>query len=207
MKWRWKERFPRQPEVEEYLNQMTDYLDLRKDIQLNSRIKSAHWDEESKTWRVTTAQGESYKSKFLISATGPLATPLKPPFAGLDSFQGEWYQTGLWPKHKVDFTGKRVALVGTGATGVQVVPVVAHSAKSLTVFQRTPNYVMPARNHPLMEGKSLLMLDDLPSPLFACQSVFVTPVSRSHYEWADCFPRTNLYGRPSVEDDQGTCLQ
>ena len=151
MDWSWKERFPRQPEVEEYLNRMTDYLDLRKDIQFNARITSAHWDEERNTWKVTTAQGETFTSRFLISATGPLATPLKPNYPGLASFKGEWYQTGLWPKHKVDFAGKRVALIGTGATGVQVVPVVAHNAKSLTVFQRTPNYVMPARNHPLME--------------------------------------------------------
>lgn len=151
MDWSWKERFPRQDEVEQYLNQMTDYLDLRKDIQFNSRIASAHRDEKNNTWKVTTAQGETFVSKFLISATGPLATPLKPPFPGLDSFKGEWYQTGLWPKHKVDFSGKRVALIGTGATGVQIVPVLAHTVQSLTVFQRTPNYVMPARNHPLME--------------------------------------------------------
>jgi cyclohexanone monooxygenase len=97
------------------------------------------------------AGGDKYSCRYLISGTGPLATPLDPPFPGLASFKGEWYQTGLWPKHKIEFKGKRVALIGVGATGVQVVPVVAHSAKSLTVFQRTPNYVMPSRNHPLMD--------------------------------------------------------
>jgi cyclohexanone monooxygenase len=151
MDWTWKERFPRQPEVEEYLNKMTDFLDLRKDIQFKTKITAAHRDEKNNTWKVTTGNGEKFTCRYLISGTGPLATPIDPPFPGLKSFKGEWYQTGLWPKHKVDFAGKRVALIGVGATGVQVAPVVAHSAKSLTVFQRTPNYVMPSRNHPLME--------------------------------------------------------
>lgn len=149
MEWTWKERFPRQPEVEEYLNKIADHLDLRKDIQLNTRIVSAHREEGRNCWRITTDKGETFTSHFLISAAGVLATPLKPPFRGLDSFEGEWYQCGLWPNKHVDFTGKRVALVGAGATAVQVTPLVAHNAKSLTMFQRTPNYVVPARNYPL----------------------------------------------------------
>ena len=149
MEWSWKERFPRQPEVEEYLNKVTDHLDLRKSIQFHTRIASAHHNDKKNIWKVTTAEGKEYTCTFLITATGPLATPIKPPFPGLDTFKGEWYQTGLWPKHEVDFVGKRVAVVGAGATAVQVIPVVAHSAKSLTVFQRTPNYVMPGRNHPV----------------------------------------------------------
>lgn len=149
MEWVWKERFPQQPEVEEYLNKIADYLNLRKDIQLNTRIVSAHRDEIRNLWKITTSKGEVYTCKFLISAVGVLATPLKPPFPGLDSFQGEWFQTGLWPNRKVDFTGKRVGLVGAGATAVQVAPIVAHNAKSLTIFQRTPNYVIPARNYPI----------------------------------------------------------
>lgn len=151
MDWNWKERFPRQPEVEQYLNAVCDFLDLRKDIQLNTRVTAAHRDEKTNTWQVNTNDGKTYSCRYLITGTGPLATPLDPPFPGLKSFKGEWYQTGLWPKHKVNFAGKRVALVGVGATGVQVVPVVAQVAKSLTVFQRTPNFVMPARNHPLSE--------------------------------------------------------
>lgn len=149
MDWSWKERFPTQPEVEEYLNKLTDYLDLRKHIEFNTRVTAAHRDEANNVWRVETSKGDELTCTFLVTATGPLATPLKPPFPGLDSFKGEWYQTGLWPKHKVDFAGKRVAVVGTGATAVQVIPVVAHSAETLTVFQRTPNFVLPARNHPL----------------------------------------------------------
>jgi len=151
MHWDWKERFPTQPEVEQYLNRVTDHLHLRKHMEFNTRVTAAHHDEAKNVWTVTTSKGATCTCTFLITATGPLATPLKPPFPGLDSFQGEWYQTGLWPKHKVDFAGKRVAVVGTGATAVQVIPVVAHNAKSLTVFQRTPNYVLPARNHPLTE--------------------------------------------------------
>lgn len=153
MGWDWKERFPTQPEVERYLNRITDHLDLRKYMEFNTRVTAAHRDEARNIWKVTTSTGATYTCTFLITATGVLATPLKPPFPGLDTFQGEWYQTGLWPKHKVDFAGKRVAVVGTGATAVQVIPVVAHTAKSLTVFQRTPNFVLPARNHPITEDQ------------------------------------------------------
>jgi cation diffusion facilitator CzcD-associated flavoprotein CzcO len=158
--WSWKERFPTQPEVEKYLNRVTDFLDLRKHIEFNTRITAAHRDEANNVWRVTTSQGQEYTCTFLITATGPLATPLKPPFPGLDSYKGEWYQTGLWPKHKVDFTGKRIAVVGAGATAVQVIPVVARNAKTLTVFQRTPNYVLPARNHPLTEEQAMEIKSD-----------------------------------------------
>ncbi|KIW28895.1 uncharacterized protein PV07_04750 [Cladophialophora immunda] len=155
--WDWKERFPTQPEVEVYLNRVTDHLGLRKKIEFNTKVTAAHWDESKNVWKVTTSKGDTYTCTFLITATGPLATPLKPPFPGLESFKGEWYQTGLWPKHKVDFAGKRVAVVGTGATAVQVIPIVAHNAKTLTVFQRTPNYVLPARNHPLTEDQQVAL--------------------------------------------------
>ena len=162
--WDWKERFPTQPEVEQYLNRVTDHLDLRKHIELNTQITAAHWDATKNVWEVATSKGEKHTTTFLITATGPLATPLKPPFPGLESFKGEWYQTGLWPKHKIEFAGKRVAVVGTGATAVQVIPIVAHNAKSLTVFQRTPNFVLPARNYPLTEDQQVALKRD-------CQSV------------------------------------
>ena len=170
MDWTWKERFPRQPEVEEYLNKMTDFLDLRKDIQFNTKITAAHRDEASNSWKVTTGNGENFTCRYLISGTGPLATPIDPPFPGLKSFKGEWYQTGRWPKHKVDFAGKRVALIGVGATGVQVAPVVAHAAKSLTVFQRTPNFVMPSRNHPLMDEQMDEIKRDYPTIIKRAQT-------------------------------------
>lgn len=158
--WNWRERFPTQPEVEEYLNCITDYLGLRQNIELNTRVTSAYWDETKNVWRLSTMKGDRYTSKFLITATGPVSTPLRPPYPGLDSFQGEWYHTGLWPNRKVDFTGKRVAVVGTGSSGVQVIPIIAENAKSLTVFQRTPSYVLPARNHPLIEEKQLQLKRD-----------------------------------------------
>ncbi|ETI24090.1 hypothetical protein G647_03459 [Cladophialophora carrionii CBS 160.54] len=158
--WDWKERFPTQPEVEQYLNRVTDHLDLRKHIELNTKVTTAHWNPTKNVWEVTTSKGKTYTATFLITATGPLATPLPPPFPGLDSFKGEWYQTGLWPKHKVDFAGKRVAVVGTGATAVQVIPVVAHNAKTLTVFQRTPNFVLPARNYPIPEDQQTALRRD-----------------------------------------------
>ncbi|KAK5044469.1 hypothetical protein LTR84_010750 [Exophiala bonariae] len=149
LEWAWKERFPRQLEVEEYINKLADHLDLRKDIQLNTRITSAHRDDNTNSWTVTTAMGEKFNSRYLITATGPLSTPLRPPYPGLDSFKGDYYMTGLWPKEKVDFTGKRVGIVGTGATAVQILPIIAYGAKSVTMFQRTANYVLPGRNHPL----------------------------------------------------------
>src|ERR1700761_182445 len=160
MDWSWKERFPTQPEVEEYLNRATDYLDLRKNIELNTRVTSAHWDESENIWRLSTAKGDSYTSTFLITATGPVTTPLRPPYPGLDSFHGEWYHTGHWPKRKVDFTGKRVAVLGTGSSGVQVIPIAADTAKTLTVFQRTPTYVLPARNYPLTEDRQEVLKRD-----------------------------------------------
>ena len=95
---------------------VTDHLDLRKQIQFNTRVEAARRDEANNLWRIRTSDGKEYTCTYFITATGPLATPLKPPFPGLDSFKGEWYQTGLWPKHKVDFVGKRVAVVGAGAT-------------------------------------------------------------------------------------------
>lgn len=154
MEWTWKERFPTQAEVEKYVNKAADHLGLRKHIEFNTRITAAQHDEAENVWKVTTSRGDTFSSTYLITATGPLATPLKPPFAGLDTFQGEWYQTALWPKHRVDFSDKRVAIVGTGATGVQVIPIVAHSAKTLTVFQRTPNFVLPNRNHAVTDDQS-----------------------------------------------------
>ena len=124
---------------------------MRKEIQFNTRVESAHYDPAKNIWNVTTEKGEKFSCTYLISASGVLSVQRKLPFSGIDKFKGEWYQTSNWPKHDVQFDGKRVAVIGTGATAVQVIPIVAHNAKSVTVFQRTPNYVMPARNHPMTE--------------------------------------------------------
>ncbi|CAN5258710.1 NAD(P)/FAD-dependent oxidoreductase [soil metagenome] len=144
--WDWPERFPKQEHVLEYLRHVADRFDLRKHIEFRTRVASAVYDQAGNRWILTTDSGQTVTSRYVITAAGILSTAQRPPFAGLDSFTGEWYQTSSWPKEPVDFTGKRVAVVGTGATAVQVIPVVAQSAASLTVFQRTPNYVMPGRN-------------------------------------------------------------
>ena len=135
------------------LNYVTDRLDLRKDIEFASPVKSAVYDEASGRWRVTTDDGRSFTCTYLVSATGVLSAPLAPPVPGVEDFQGKWYRSGTWPKEQVDLRGKRVGIIGTGATAVQIIPIVALEAAHLTVFQRTPNYVIPARNHPLDEAE------------------------------------------------------
>jgi cation diffusion facilitator CzcD-associated flavoprotein CzcO len=151
--WTWEERFPGQPEVERYLNHVADRFDLRKDIRFETRVTEASFDERSSEWTVVTDAGETVTCSYLITAAGLLSDTYHPPFEGVEEFEGEWYQTSLWPKEGVDFTGKRVAVIGTGATAIQLIPEVAREAEHLTVFQRTPNYVVPARNHLMPESQ------------------------------------------------------
>lgn len=120
---------------------------MRKNIEFNTRIVAAHYSDSENIWTVTTANGVSATCRYFFAASGPLTIAKAPPFAGLKSYTGQWYQTSNWPKESVDFRGKRVAIIGTGATGVQIIPKVAHVAKELNVFQRTPNYVLPGRNY------------------------------------------------------------
>jgi cation diffusion facilitator CzcD-associated flavoprotein CzcO len=147
--WEWSERYPGQAEILRYLNFVADRFDLKKDIRFNTRVAAASYDEAANRWRVRTEGGETYVVKFLITAVGCLSTANVPEFPGLEDFAGDWYHTGQWPHEGVDFTGKRVAMIGTGSTGIQAAPVIAASAKHLTVFQRTANYSVPARNEPL----------------------------------------------------------
>ena len=147
--WKWKERFPRQPEVEEYLNHIVDRFDMRKDIEFKTRVKSCHYDEAKNIWTITTDQGKTMTCRYFVSASGVLSVGRDLPFKGTEKFKGESYKTFAWPKHEIEYAGKRVAVIGTGATAVQLIPIVAHNAKSLTVFQRTANYVLPARNFPM----------------------------------------------------------
>ncbi|HWO94620.1 MAG TPA: NAD(P)/FAD-dependent oxidoreductase [Dehalococcoidia bacterium] len=150
--WTWSERFAAQPEILRYLQFVADRLDLRRDIQFNTRITAAHWDEAANLWRIHADDGTVVTATYFISALGCLSQKNLPDFKGLDSFQGDWYHTGAWPHEGVDFTGKRVAVIGTGATAVQVVPEVAKQASHLYVFQRTPNYDIPGENRPLDEA-------------------------------------------------------
>jgi len=144
--WEWSERYPQQPEILSYLNHVVDRFDLRKEIQFSTRVVSASFDERCRLWEIRTDQGNIVSAKYFISAVGCLSSSNLPKFDGLDKFQGKHYHTGHWPHDGVDFTGKRVAVVGTGATAVQAIPVIAQQAKHLTVFQRTASYCVPARN-------------------------------------------------------------
>jgi cation diffusion facilitator CzcD-associated flavoprotein CzcO len=147
--WSWSERYPSQPEVLRYLNHVADKLELREDIQFNAWVTSAQFEQESGHWVVSTSDGGRQRCTFFIPATGPLSRPIDPPFEGLHSYKGQWYLSARWPADEVDFTGKRVGIIGTGATGIQLVPVLASDVEQVVVFQRTPNYVVPARNRPL----------------------------------------------------------
>ena len=147
--WEWSERYPGQAEILRYLNFVADRFDLKRDVRFNTRVVAASYDEEANRWQVRTEGGETYVVKFLITAVGCLSTANVPEFPGLNDFAGDWYHTGQWPHEGVDFTGKRVGMIGTGSTGIQAAPVIAASAEHLTVFQRTANYSVPARNAPL----------------------------------------------------------
>jgi cation diffusion facilitator CzcD-associated flavoprotein CzcO len=147
--WEWSERYPGQAEIMRYLNFVADKFGLKRDIRFNTRVTGARYDADANRWIVATAQGETFAAKFLITAVGCLSTANVPAIPGLDEFQGKWYHTGQWPHEGVDFTGKRVAQIGTGSTGIQAAPVIAEQAAHLTVFQRTANYSVPARNMPL----------------------------------------------------------
>jgi len=147
--WEWSERYPGQAEILRYLNFVTDRFDLKRDIRFNTRVVAASYDEQANRWRVRTEGGETYVVKFLVTAVDCLSTANVPDFPGLNDFAGDWYHTGQWPHKGVDFTDKRVGMIGTGSTGIQAAPVIAASATHLTVFQRTANYSVPARNAPL----------------------------------------------------------
>jgi cyclohexanone monooxygenase len=147
--WHWTERYSSQPEILRYIEHVADRFDLRRDIQLSTRVTAAVFDEAARRWTVTTDRGDRVSARFCIMATGCLSTPQAPPFEGLDCFEGRWYHTGQWPHEGVDFTGQRVAVVGTGSSASQSIPMIAAQAAHLYVFQRTPNYSIPARNGPL----------------------------------------------------------
>lgn len=149
--WDWSEKYATQAEILRYMNWVADRLGLRDGITLNTRVVSAVLDEDTLRWTVTTDGGEAVTARFCIMATGPLSAALTPDFPGLDDFAGELYHTAHWPHEPVDFTGKRVAVIGTGSSGIQSIPIIAEQAAQLYVFQRTPNYSVPAGNKPLTD--------------------------------------------------------
>ena len=147
--WDWKELYSGQPENERYLNYVADKFDLKRDIQFNARIKSAAYDEEANLWEIETDDGLRARGQFLVTAVGLLSAFYVPAFEGLDTFKGAWCHTGRWPKEGMDLAGKRVGVVGTGATAVQLIAEIAKEVGHLTIFQRTANYCAPLRNRPI----------------------------------------------------------
>jgi cation diffusion facilitator CzcD-associated flavoprotein CzcO len=147
--WRWSERYPQQEEMLGYLEHVSDRFDLNPDIQLGTRVTDATFDEETNRWEVRTDAGDVVSARFIVAALGALSAANVPDIPGMETFDGERYHTAEWPKEGVDFTGKRVGVIGTGATGIQVATELAEQVEHLTVFQRTPNYALPLGNHPL----------------------------------------------------------
>jgi cation diffusion facilitator CzcD-associated flavoprotein CzcO len=144
--WDWAEHFSGQPENLRYCNLVADKFDLRRDITFNARVRSAAWDDAANEWEVVFENGRRARARFLVTAIGPLSAPTMPVIEGIDEFKGEAWHTGLWPHHPVSFEGKRVAVIGTGASGVQAITEIAKTVGHLTVFQRTPNWCTPLRN-------------------------------------------------------------
>lgn len=147
--WRWTERYAGQKEIQAYLHFVSERLDLRRDIRFKQRVVAASFQETSARWIVTCHTGLTVEARFCVMATGPITVPTLPDIAGIDQFQGEMFHTARWPQTDPDFTGKRVGVIGTGSSGTQLIPLVARQAEKLTVFLRTPNFTVPARNGPM----------------------------------------------------------
>jgi cation diffusion facilitator CzcD-associated flavoprotein CzcO len=147
--WRWTERYAAQPEILRYIEHVVERFDLRRDIQFETTVVGADFDEQTDRWHVRTEAGPVFDARFVVMATGVLSATKRPDVPGLEDFEGDWYLTADWPREGVDLTGRRVGLIGTGSTGIQIAPMLAEQAEHLYVFQRTPNFSLPARNHPL----------------------------------------------------------
>src|SRR5260221_5306067 len=158
--WRWRERFAPQPEILAYARHVADRLDLRRDIRFDTKVTRAHFDETALRWDIETDGGERLVARWCVMATGCLSTARMPDFPGRDTFKGKTYHTGHWPHEGVDFTGQRVAVIGTGSSAIQAIPVIARQAAHVTVFQRTPNFSIPSRNMPMDDPYERSWKDD-----------------------------------------------
>ncbi|CAF3162612.1 unnamed protein product [Rotaria sp. Silwood2] len=147
--WKWSEIFSSQPEILCYLNYVADKFDLRKDVQFGTRVNAAFFDETHSCWEVHTNGGDRFFAKFCIMATGCLSAARIPQIKGFDTFKSQHYHTGRWPHTNISFNGRRVAVIGTGSSGIQSIPVIAEQADHVFVFQRTPNFSIPSHNGPL----------------------------------------------------------
>ena len=147
--WQWSERYSPQPEILKYANHVADRFDLRRDIQFETSVTAAHYDENQRRWNIETDVGDRISAQFCVMATGCLSSTNTPDFEGMESFTGPIYHTGKWPHEGVDFSGQRVGVIGTGSSAIQSIPLIAKEARELYVFQRTPNYTIPAHNEAL----------------------------------------------------------
>ena len=153
--WDWSHRYSDQSEILKYANYVAEKFNLKNNIKFNTEVKSASYKKNLKKWKIITTSGKEYISNFCVMATGTLSSIKEPDFKGLDNFKGDFYITGRWPHEEVDFTNKKVGIIGTGSSGVQSIPVIAKKADHLTVFQRSPNYSIPAKNRPLSDKEIL----------------------------------------------------
>jgi cation diffusion facilitator CzcD-associated flavoprotein CzcO len=184
--WNWTEHFAPQPETLRYLNHVADKFDLRRDIQFRSRVAAAHYDDATRSWQVTLEDGSRHRARFLITAIGVLSAPTMPRIEGIGSYRGQSYHTAQWPHEPVRFEGKRVAVIGTGATGVQTIQEVAKTAGHLTVFQRTPNWCAPLHNAKIDAAGMARIRANYPDIFRRCQETFAcflhTPDPRGTFE-------------------------
>jgi cyclohexanone monooxygenase len=161
--WRWPETFSAQPDILRYANHVADRFDLRRDIQFETTVESAHFDAAAGRWLVTTSRGDRVTCQHVVMATGCLSTSRVPDFKGRERFKGPTYHTGTWPKEGVDFTGLTVGVIGTGSSAIQAIPIIAQQAKHVTVFQRTPNYSIPSRNRAMDDAYESHWKKDYPA--------------------------------------------
>jgi cation diffusion facilitator CzcD-associated flavoprotein CzcO len=199
--WEWSEHFAGQPETLRYCNYVADKFDLRRDIQFRSRVMAAVYDEGTRSWTITLEDGSRFSSRFLITAIGPLSTPTLPRVEGRDDFKGASFHTARWPKEPVDFAGKRVAVIGTGATGIQTIQTIAGQVGHLTVFQRTANWAAPLHNGKIDAETQAKIKAGYPEIFARCRETFAcfvhTPDPRGAFEVSDEEREANyerLYG-------------
>ena len=199
--WDWSEHFAGQPETLRYINYVADKFDLRRDIQFNSRVTAAVYDENTRSWTTTLDDGSQFNSRFLITAIGPLSTPTLPRIEGRDDFKGASFHTARWPKEPVDFSGKRVAVIGTGATGIQTIQTIASQVGHLTVFQRTANWAAPLHNGKIDAETQAKIKAGYPEMFARCRETFAcfihTTDPRGAFEVSDEEREANyekLYG-------------
>jgi len=187
--WNWSEHFAGQPETLRYLNHVADKFDLRRDIQFRSRVAAATWEKDTRSWNVTLQDGSRFRARFLITAIGPLSAPTLPRIEGVDMFNGQSFHTARWPHEPVDVAGKRVAVIGTGATGVQTIQTIAKTVGHLTVFQRTPNWCAPLHNGKIDAETQANIKSGYPEMFKRCQETFAcflhTPDPRGAFEVSD----------------------